>query len=127
VKSFNQETVAVIRADIELALKAVVEKHGLKRITLERGKFSDTVLSYSMEVQLPGSLNKDARCYNKWRHRLDLPPLHSRFLNEGMPCEIIGLRLGGEVKNVIFLRSDGTVFKVQHHLLNGVMTREHKL
>jgi hypothetical protein len=120
-----------ILKDIDEALLVVARKHGLRGFVRSNVKYTQSEFHFKLQSSVEGTieegaLNGEAITYNRWRARLGLPPLGSKFIYKSKVAEIIGLRIGGPVKNVIFL-SDNKRFKVKDYLLEDLMNREHRL
>lgn len=88
----TKEGMNELRKDIDLALQAVAQKHGLKKLHAATGKFDpdNNYFSFSLEGVLGNGLDKEAAYYVLAAKLYNWPALGSEFDHKGSTYKIIG-------------------------------------
>jgi len=90
MEQFDRTTLKVLRKEINSALSAVCETHGIT-ITLGNISFSNNEASIKMKANIEGAPTKEESMYSSYALITDLPPLHSVVkLFDGKEYKIIG-------------------------------------
>jgi hypothetical protein len=90
--------ISLLRADINAALKAVAEKHGMAKIETTSCKFMDDSCIFKLEVVKAGGLSKEAKSYDMMRKTASfsgLPPLGTIISIKKSLYQIDGLNSTG--------------------------------
>lgn len=81
-----------IRKDIDAALLAVAEKHGLSSIQAMKGKYDPDRGNFSFTVDgvVKGGMDARAFLYSLWSKTCGWPDIFSEFEHQKKPFQIIG-------------------------------------
>lgn len=104
----DKQTLILIRTDINAALASVAEKHGLKSLSTDGGRYNSENFTMKLSGVIEGGDDKEAARYKRYQSIYSLPPLGTVFNSRGMSHTIRGL----STRNSVYTRrSDGRSFR----------------
>jgi len=107
MKMITKEMLRALRFDIDAALVAVAEKHGLKSLTTGSATFGPGHFTMKLDGLAEGGKSREAARYESAGF-LGLPPLGSTFRSGGHTYTTVGLNTTGS--KVLCDREDGKTY-----------------
>jgi hypothetical protein len=105
----TREKLQLIRKDMDKALEEVAKKHGLKKLAAGNATFLKSSFTIKVEGILEGGESPEEQLYNMYVDIMKLPPLHTKFTEQGREYEIVGMN--SRRSPLIKETSNGKMFK----------------
>lgn len=99
MSALTSQQIGALQSDIQQALSAIAEKHGLAQLSVEKsGSHYSSTMRFTVLAQKELSEKERfyQRQYQRYQAELGLPPLYSVFEYKHAELRIIGLSFSGE-------------------------------
>lgn len=106
-KKITPQLLEVLRKDINAALQAVAEKHGIE-MSAGNATYGADHFTMKLEGKLEGALSKEAKAYDDNRVLFNLPARDTEITLRGQVFTLTGLTPRGKV--IIARKTDGKEF-----------------
>lgn len=119
METITKQAMEEFRKDIDAALLAVAQKHGMTNLQAMKGKYDPDRGNFSFTVEgvVAGGMDGKAFLYSLWAKTYEWPEVFSEFEHKGSTYKIIGCNT---TKSKIYCKTGELVYEFPPNLVKQI-------